>query len=94
MKLRNPRVERKAQSTKITGNWVDEMRRPANVEIIVERGPDVPSSGLVIEGNEKDVAGILFSLADIAWGMGWRPRGLMAKVMATMESHRLPPEVR
>lgn len=76
--------------------WQDEMRRPASVRLGFKRGDhndvEANESAELVEGDIKDVAGALFGMADMAWEMGWRPRGLMGRLANLIESYKLPPE--
>ncbi len=50
------------------------------------------SAGHMMDGDVKDVHGILFGCAQIAWSLGWRPKGLLPKVMEVLTSFKpLPP---
>lgn len=93
MKLLNHKIERKGDKVSLSGRWRDELRRPASVSLHFERGNAslTEAETPIAEGEVKDVTGALFALADIAWEMGWRPRGLMGKVAHTIESYKLPP---
>ena len=45
-----------------------------------------------MDGDVKDVHGVLFGCAQIAWSLGWRPKGLMPAVMNLLTTFKpLPP---
>ncbi len=61
---------------KITAEFTDRMRRPAEVQVVLKHG-EMASAGssTVIEGDQHEVYTTLESLATIAWRLGWRPPG-------------------
>jgi len=91
MKLKSHKVSRQGTNTTISGRWVDAMRREAGVKISLERGSLAPEGeSQIMTGDVKDVNGVLYSLADVAWEQGWRPRGLMGRLAYLVESYKLP----
>jgi len=91
------RFTRQNDKTILSAQWRDGQKRPAAVEIKLLKGEMAPLPDQVpdmLEGDVKDVTGVMFGLADIAWSMGWRPRGLMGTVAHTIEAYKLPPDVR
>lgn len=94
MKLVTHEIQKQQNGTvAVKAQWRDQMRRPANVEIVTKVG-DLASDGVntLVAGDAEDVAKTLFAMAEIAWGMGWRPRGLMGSVAQFIQGFKLPPE--
>lgn len=91
MKLSGYSSERTGDQVKITGTFRDAMRNPAGVKVVFEKGAENPSP-IIASGNVRDVHGAIFAFADIAWGLGWRPRGLMGATARLIETYKLPPE--
>lgn len=78
---------------KMTARWADNMRRPAQVRI--SWGPlESPTAEPqpLIDGDVKQCTDILFSIADLAWGLGWRPKGLPGTVAAFIQQYKIPQE--
>jgi len=81
--------------TVIKGEWRDQMRRPVQVETTITSG-DLAQDGAhtLVEGSTEDVSSIMFAQADLAWAMGWRPRGLLGAIPQFIQGYKLPPEAR
>jgi hypothetical protein len=93
MKLKNFTVKRYSDRTTVSGQWRDEMRRPAHVSIDIKRGNNLNASDqTIMEGDVRDVDGILDGLAEIAWNRGWRPRGMLGAVSTHIANYKIPPE--
>ena len=45
----------------------------------------------LIEGDTKQVTDVLFAIAETAWSMGWRPRGLAGTLAQVCTSFKIPP---
>ena len=67
--------------------WVDRMRRPSTVKIVVDKNVSAPAASTLIDGEARDVAHVLEGIAEIAWGMGWRPEGLNAALLHAVKTH-------
>ena len=91
MKLRSHRLNRTGDRTILHARWTDRMKRPANVKLVFERGLEDFSDVPAADGDIKDVSGALFGFAEIAWSMGWRPRGLMGNLARYVETYKEPP---
>jgi len=96
MRLIKHDVERKQNGrVAVVAQWRDQMRRPANVMTKVVTGELASDSAVtLVEGSAEEVAGIMFAQAEIAWDMGWRPRGLIASLAGYVQGFKLPPEAR
>jgi hypothetical protein len=94
MKLHSHSLERVGNSSlRINAAWTEKMRRPASVRITF--GPlETPSSSeqLVIEGDVKETMDVMNCLAEMAWGMGWRPRGFAGSLAGFAQNYKLPPQ--
>jgi hypothetical protein len=91
MKMHSGTLERSGDRLKLKGSFTDNLRRPANVKITVERGSHVSPDDVVMEGEVRDVSGTLYALAELAWKDGWRPRGLIGTVARVVETYKEPP---
>lgn len=92
MKLRSHKTARRGDKITHSAVWVDKMKRPAAVRLVLEKGNDVDSDQPLVEGDITDVNGVLYGLADIAWSNGWRPRGLIGKLATEIEKYIIPKE--
>jgi hypothetical protein len=95
MKLLSHSVARRGDELSVHGSFRDGMKRRAGVKIVIEKGGDTnPYTGEtpVISGEIRDVHGILNGFAEIAWTLGWRPRGLMGSLARQVETYKIPPE--
>lgn len=96
MKLLKHTAEKRGSSdVVIRASWRDHMRRPARVSMTfgpLESG-SVNEPELLVEGDTKQVTDILFAVAEMAWGMGWRPRGFPGALAQFALGYKIPPEV-
>ena len=76
---------------KIKTLFRDRFKRPALVSIERHRVEN-PESSVLIDGDPKEVTDLMHGLAEIAWDMGWRPRGLSTVVGMVVQQYKLPPE--
>jgi|14BtaG_2_1085337.scaffolds.fasta_scaffold23071_4 hypothetical protein len=94
MRLLTHKAERRGNGEmKMSGLWSDHMRRPAQVSISwgpLEHSTDELQD--LIEGDVKQCTDILFSIADMAWSQGWRPRGLPGALASFCQVYQIPPE--
>jgi len=78
----------------IDAQWTDKMRRPAQVQIQIFKASqpsDLPSE-VLIEDDVKEGTDVLFAIADMAWELGWRPRGLAGTMAGLVTNYKLPPQ--
>jgi hypothetical protein len=92
MRLVNKNVERKGDQLKVSALFKDHMRRPVVVRATTERGEGSALNSCVMEGSVRDVTGTMYSLAEIAWSMGWRPKGLAGTLARVVETYKEPAE--
>ena len=77
---------------RVSAQWRDQMRNPLNVEIVIKRGTLAQDGARTLaEGDAGDIAKMMGEFANIAWEMGWRPRGLLASLPAFVQAFKLPP---
>jgi hypothetical protein len=90
MKMLNVKVERlPGDKVRVGGEFRDRMKRPAGVSVSLRKGEMAPTgSSLVLEGDSHEVSTTLACLAEVAWGMGWRPPGLSHAIGLLIEGHR------
>jgi hypothetical protein len=92
VKLQKHAIHTKKHSRlKIEADWTDKMRRPAAVEVVIHKGNDIPSKDL-IDADAKEGTDTMYALADLAWELGWRPRGLTGTLAGLVANYKLPPE--
>ena len=94
MKLHTHSVHRLTNDQmRVTARWTDKMRRPAKVtvdyDLLQQSSPD---EQLVIEGDVKEVIDSVHAVAELAWSMGWRPRGFPGALAAFAQHYKLPPQ--
>jgi hypothetical protein len=93
MKLIDYKSDRRGNDQmKIHATWSDHMKRPASVQVTwghLEHPTTEPQ--LMMEGDVKNGMDVLFSLAEMAWGYGWRPRGLAGSLAAYLQQYKVPP---
>ena len=92
MRLVNKNIERKGDQLKVSALFRDHMRRPVTVHATTDRGEGNEINSCVMEGSVRDVTGTMFSLAEIAWDMGWRPKGLAGTLARVIETYKEPTE--
>lgn len=88
MKLKEKQVTRRGDIMTIKAGWTDRMRMPGSVSINTEKNVSSAVLHTLIEGDSADVAKTLSGIAEIAWGLGWRPVGLGAAVAQVIEGFR------
>jgi len=74
---------------KIKALFRDNFKRPAHVAIS-RSVSEAQTPSEVIHGDVKEVTDIMYSLAEIAWEMGWRPQGLAPVVGMVIQQYKLP----
>jgi hypothetical protein len=89
MKRIEHETSRRGDRVEVKGLFRDNFKRPASVSITTSTH-ETPMSRPVIEGDVRDVTTTMFSLAEIAWDMGWRPAGLGPTLAAVVERFKLP----
>ncbi|MQB00184.1 MAG: hypothetical protein GEU78_07820 [Actinobacteria bacterium] len=92
MKLLSHSVARRGDELSVHGSFRDGMKRRAGVKIVIEKGQEITGETPVISGEIRDVHGVLNGFAEIAWLLGWRPRGLMGSLARQVETYKIPPE--
>ena len=94
MKLHSHKAERRGNdSVKMYAQWTDHMKRPAKVTITwghLENPTDEPQ--LLSDGEVKATTDVYFAIAELAWSMGWRPRGLPGFVAHMINQYKIPQE--
>lgn len=92
MKLHDYKADRRGNdSVRLSATWTDHMRRPAEVKITY--GPlQFPTAEpqLLVEGDTKQTTDVLFAVAEMAWEMGWRPRGMAGFLAQIVNSYKIP----
>ncbi len=92
MYLKNFKADQTADRATIRCTWNDRFHKPAYVNITGPAATHVSGAeDVMMLGDVKDVHGILFGCAQIAWSLGWRPKGLMPALMNLMTSFKPPP---
>ena len=95
MKLLGHRIEKRPGDTvAIHMNLRDRMRRPVGVEITCKNdtAPFGTLTAPVVDGMDSHEAfGLLSAFAEVAWDMGWRPRGLEAAMAGRVRGYKIPP---
>lgn len=91
MKLLTQSVKRTGDNVTVNATWKTQDRRKAQVKI----KRTIPEPGAFDEammtGDVKEVHGVLFGLAEIAWNMGWRPAGFIERIAGAVAAHKIPP---
>ncbi len=87
MRMTYKDVIQSAGRINIRTSWVDRMRRPATVTIKVDKNVSDAGSFVLLDGDARDVSNTLSGIAEIAWGMGWRPAGLDTAVCHAIRTH-------
>lgn len=93
MKLQGHKTTRTGDHVVVNARWTDQMRRMCGVTVHLDKNITDVDAQEFITGDAKEVSGVLFGAADIAWEMGWRPRGLIGRIAAMIEGYKLPPVV-
>jgi len=94
MKLKAHKVSRTGDTVTLETKWRDAMKRGAAIKLSLSRNVEDDYSEPAMVGDVRDVHGVLFGLAEVAWGLGWRPRGLMGRAAHLIESYKIPPEAK
>ena len=82
-------ISRVGDRVTIKSMWRDRFKRPATVSI-AKSTEEIAVERVLIDGDVKDVNETMFGIAEIAWGMGWRPAGLGPTLAAVVERFQLP----
>ncbi len=90
MKILKHALERRGDHVKLSLQARDTMRRPVTVRITIDPGEDI--GGAVVEGDVRQINGLLNGLAEAAWANGWRPRGLAGMLAHVIGTFKIPPE--
>jgi hypothetical protein len=89
MKKLSHEISRKGDAVKVEANWRTRMRTPAKVAVVADNQSTSKDSTLA-EGEAADVFDTLSGIAELAWDMGWRPRGLDLVVSGVVKSYKIP----
>lgn len=87
-------MTRSQDEVTLSGVFINKFRRAENFKITREIAPaNVPVAPQeVIRGDVQDVNGLLYGLAEVAWGLGWRPRSLDLTLMQLVRTFKIPPK--
>ena len=70
--------------------WTNQMREAVHVHLTAEKTPE--KGALVLyDAEEADVFHTFSGLAEIAWEMGWRPKGLGEFLGVVIKEFKLAP---
>ena len=91
MKLKKYTTQRKGDNLEVHALWSNKFRKQAWVTKIqgASEEPLGDRDGLLLEGDVKEVHGLLFGMATIAWDMGWRPPGLLETTMKHIQDYKI-----
>ena len=94
MKKIKHNIQRVGDNQTVVAAWRTRMRTPATVKIDSGKAPDGVAyhEDTLIHGDAAEVFDTLSGIAEIAWEMGWRPRGLDAVVSGVVKSYKIPTE--
>lgn len=92
MKKQQHELAKSGENLAVRGLWRDRFKREAHVKIVEEPLPvgSAPAVGTIIEGERDQVQNTMFGLAEIAWDMGWRPKGLDLVLARVVKIYELP----
>ncbi len=91
MKLLSHEHETKGTKTILKTQWQDHMRRPIEVKVTKEDSFANAGPRNTIETESMaHMFGMVSGFAEIAWSMGWRPRGLVATVNHVVTNYKEP----
>tara|TARA_R110000851_G_scaffold111324_7_gene234556 strand:- start:1466 stop:1747 length:282 start_codon:yes stop_codon:yes gene_type:complete len=88
--LKHDAIKKGGAKVLIEAEWSNHLRQPAVVSIEYGPASDAGPKKL-IEGDTKQVTDVLFAIAETAWSMGWRPRGLAGTLAQVCTSFKIPP---
>ena len=89
MKLKTYTVSRKGDEVTVSARWLNKFRRHAETTVGFGEPSELKTNDTLIHGDVKDVHGVLFGIAAIAWDMGWRPQGLLETTMEHIRGYRI-----
>lgn len=94
MKLHSHKAERRSNDVvRMSAQWTDHMKRPAKVTVSwghLEHPTSEPQ--VISDGDVKQTTDVYFAIAELAWSMGWRPRGLPGFIAHTINEYKIPQE--
>lgn len=90
MKLKAYQVSTKGEVTQVEADWHNQMRQPVGVEVAIVSQGRTPHT--VLKGDRVQSYEALAGLAEIAWSMGWRPRGFPGFISAAVAGYKIPKE--
>jgi hypothetical protein len=90
MQLKKYSTKRKGDIIEVHAQWMNKFRKAAYIGRI-DKTDEAPlaDDSLLFEGDVKDVHGMLFGFATIAWDMGWRPAGLLETTMKHIQEYKI-----
>ena len=92
MKLQSFRTERHGgDKWRLFMTATNRMRRPVAISVkyaAIDSPDNLPAT---MDCCEKDGPELLFAFAEIAWKLGWRPRGLVGASAALVQNFKIPP---
>lgn len=83
-------VDKKGAKTVFKGAWRDHMRRPRVLKITVEDAVDLEPQVVFETEQPQHMFQLFASIAELAWSMGWRPRGLSGVVKQLIDNYKEP----
>ena len=84
-------VNRQGDKVTIAGIQMNRFKRPEAIRISRFEQAIPDPSQVMIEGDVVEVQNTMFNLAEIAWGMGWRPWGLNVIMGQVVQTYKIPP---
>ena len=90
MKLVKSSVEKKGSKSVFKASWKDHMRKPKTLKIIVEDANDLDPKVVYETEQPQHMFNLFASFAELAWSMGWRPRGLSGVVKQVIDNYKEP----
>ena len=93
MKLISHNAKRKGDIATVNAKWISRTRQGASVSLALHKGEDGRDVDVaiadkpLIQADIKDVQGVMFGIAQIAWSWGWRPAGFEAALMQVVRDY-------
>ena len=91
-KLKSHNVDRQGDRMTVSAVWANRFKRPQHIDITRRDHDNNPAPSPILQGDVKDVQGILNGLAEIAWENGWRPANLAGRITHAVLTHKIPKE--
>lgn len=93
MKMLSSSVERNGDNFTVRAAFRNRKREPVDVKLFTAKSNE--PAGIqrdLWSGDVAEVMGLFGGIAEIAWKMGWRPRGLEGGVAHFVKKFNIPPE--